>query len=332
MTQGRKSGNWRKLPQPPKSGEIASKATSPLNLLTLDRFSEADLSTWERISGNLDELSRVLFFSLEPERLRRQQELIDALNEKPSDPIEFQGWVRVVDTRWTLSPLSAIGSLKSIGGRFNIGQDISAGARHPFPALYLAQDFATGYRERFQLAQDARVSGLTPEELALGASVSSYRIRGRIGSVFDASNLNSLSPVARVLARFKVPAEAISLGKQLGLNVPKMMVRDVNALYNALLQVNWRMWPTQYELPAPSQIFGDLVRLAGYEAISYGSTKSQGGRCLAVLSANLGSSSSFVELMDPADPQIRNTRLDIDTADDLAGWECIAPSKRPRVT
>lgn len=330
MPKGR--GRHKSKAPVPRASSAIPPGESPLNLLTLDRFSEADLDAWLSLSANLDELARILYFAVEPERIRRRGELIDALNEKPSAPADFDGWVRVVDTRWTLGPLSSIGSLRTYGGRFNIGRDVTSSNRSPFPALYVGENFETAYRERFQIERGESAGGLTPEELALGASTSNYRVRGHVERVFDASNLGSLSPIARVLARFKMPAEAIAIAKLLKMRkASDMMVRDATSLRTALQVSNWRVWPVQYELPAPSQIFGDLVRAAGYEAIRYRSTKSRSGYCLAVLSGNLGSDSTFVELVDPAAPEVQYTRLDLSTSEQLAGWECLSPLLRARM-
>lgn len=41
------------------------------------------------------------------------------------------------------------------------------GTLNPWPALYLAEDFETAFREKFQMARSDTVDGLTPEELAL---------------------------------------------------------------------------------------------------------------------------------------------------------------------
>lgn len=329
MPKGR-GRHHRKTPVP-QGGSKALAGSSPLNLLTLDRFSEADLDKWLGLSAKLDELARILYFAVEPERIRRQGELVEALNERPAAPADFEGWVRVVDTRWTLSPLSSIGSLKAYGGRFNIGRDVMSSNRSPFPALYVGENFETAYRERFQMEQGDTVGGLTVEELALGASTSNYRVRGHVERVFDATSLASLSPIAKVLAKFKMPTEAVAIAKLLKMHRPSdMMIRSAESLRVALQVSNWRVWPVQYELPAPSQIFGDLIRAAGYEAIRYRSTKSRSGYCMAVLSGNLGSNRTFVELMDPAAPEVEYPRLDLGTSEQLAGWECLSPSVRAR--
>jgi hypothetical protein len=70
------------------------------------------------------------------------------------------------DYRWTLHPLSAAGSLTSIGGRFNAGAEIDSRTFDPWPSLYLASDHATAYREKFQIEAGQTVDGLSPEELA----------------------------------------------------------------------------------------------------------------------------------------------------------------------
>ena len=54
---------------------------------------------------------------------------------------------------------------------FSPGNDLDPDTLSPFPALYLAQDAETAFREKFQLPSTGRVDGLRPEELALGGDV-----------------------------------------------------------------------------------------------------------------------------------------------------------------
>lgn len=308
---------------------VKPKGAAAPNLLLLDRFSEADLRAWGKHSGDLDELNRLLYFGLEPERIRRRDEILAALLEKPAPAIDFDCWVRFVEYQWALHPLSSAGSIRSFGGRFNIGMDVDEciNAR-PFPALYLGDCHETSYREFFQREQGDVSGGLTPQDLALTRSYTAVRMRGRVERVFDVSDINALKPIASVFAKFKTPPQLTPIARRFNIGpAAALLVRTPTRLQEILQDQNWRSWPTQFGLPSPSQKFGELLLAAGYEAVRYRSSKKHGGICLAILSSNMGTG-SFVELVDQA-PEGALIRLDMDSADSLAGWNHVPASLRP---
>ncbi len=296
----------------------------------LDRFTERDLETWTARSGDLDELYRTLYLAVEPERLRQREALINALNAKPAAPITFKRHVRIVEHRWTNTPLSSAGSLMGIGGRFNIGQDIDLSLTKPFPALYVGDCFETAYRERYQAARPEGFNGgLSPEDLALGVSTSTVFLRGHIERVLDVNDRLALAPACRLLAKIKMPYGVDRILKRL--RAPPnaiQMIKTPAALQDAVLFRNWRTWPVQFGVPSPSQQLAVLAQAAGYEAIRYRSTKDQNGHCLAIFSSSLGNRSTFVELADPYPAEVRHPRLDLDSADELSGWECLSTASR----
>ena len=57
-------GNGRKQ-EPPRTRALASIEQSRPGLLELDRFSEAHLAHWKRLSGDLDELNELLYYVCE---------------------------------------------------------------------------------------------------------------------------------------------------------------------------------------------------------------------------------------------------------------------------
>lgn len=306
-----------------QSPPVRRPAGSP-TLLILDQFTSKDLDSWEERSQDLDDYFRILHYSLEPERQRRMREMLAALNSRTSGPIAFERWTRMVETRWTLSPLSSAGGLLSYGGRFNVGSMLHDSLVRPFPALYLAEDYQTAYREMYQMDKTTE-QGLSPEDLDLGRSMSCYRVRGQVSRVFDAGNLLNLAPFAGVLKKFKVPPELRAVTKRLKLGrAEAAMIRTPQQLHEGLSVQNWRTWAVQFDLPAPSQHFGYWLKNAGFEAIKYRSTKNPLGCCIAVFPDNL-SGDSFVELEDPADPHVIS-RLDSTTADSLSGRERVARS------
>ena len=245
--------------------------------------------------------------------------MIKALQQVEPVEVDLASWVRIVDYRWTLHPLSAAGSLTYIGGRYNAGVDLDGCTFDAWPALYLAQDHATAYREKFQIEQGKTVDGLTPEDLALnpGQSHSTVVLNGKLSRVFHFTPEN-LGPVARVLGKIKMPERAEQIKRKLRIKPADLrMLTNGKQLFDVTAVHNWRVLPIQFGLPSPSQILSELVRAADFEAIAYQSSKGA-GVCVAVFVDRLAPG-SFVELTGNAPPGAI-TRLDVDTADELAGW------------
>lgn len=119
----------------------------------------------------------------------------------------------MVQYRYSHDPISTAGSVRSVGGRFSIGNDCDeSGAAAVFPALYMGDSHETAFRECYQMPPDKmEATGLTPEEMSLRQNDASVRINGHIERVFDVKNLENLKPVAKVLARFVVPPELVKL-------------------------------------------------------------------------------------------------------------------------
>ena len=279
------------------------------------------------MSRDLDELEANLYFALEPERRRLRLQLLDALKLQQSKPLRLHAWVRIVDYQYTNMPLSSAGSLTGFGGRFNAGMDLDAGTLNPWPALYLAEDYETAYREKFQLKSSQTVDGLKAEELALqsGRSHSTVLLQGLMDRAFDMTVPRNLDAVASVLKKIRMPERVKALKKKLMLKSTDIsMIQNGQSLYNAVLLYNWRVQPAQFGLPARSHVLAELVRAAGFEAILYKSTMGP-GRCLAVFPDQL-SGQAYVELVDKAPPEVRHTRLDDNSAGDLAGWHILPPS------
>lgn len=298
-------------------------------LLELDRFTEASVEKWNSVSRDLDELNDVLYFGLEPEWRRLRSELIEALQGIPLTTLELPQWVRFVTYQFSTNPLSCAGSLQDIGGRFNAGVELEAKTLSPWPALYLAQDYETGFREKFQLPSEALVAGLTPQDLALsqGVSHSVVSVTGRLSRVFDMTEPKSLIPIAKVFGKIKLPVRARQLMKKLGIPINNnTMIKNGKQLHDLVFKHNWRALPIQFGLPAQSQTIAELVQAAGFEAILYKSSKGP-GLCLAVF-PDLLDEASFVELMDTPPPAVMHKRLDSESAEELSGWESVSPRSR----
>ncbi len=313
-------------PVPPPSKHISIVADR--GILELDRFTDANLDAWKRASQDLDEYTSVLFYHLEPERQRLRTELLASL-DRPHLTLSEKNWGRMVKYQYSNAPLSSAGSLKDIGGRFNVGTELDDGTIKGWPALYLAEDFETAYREKFRLKRDQLFNGLNPDELALqpGSSHSFVQVNIKLNKIFDLTSSASLSALEKILQKFKVPTRAKELHKKLRFpqNQP-ILFKSAAHLFHHVCMFNWRALPIQFGFPATSQILAELIFAAGYEAILYKSSKS-GARCLAVFSENL-LDGSFVELADTSPPAVIYPRLTSDTAEALSGWDTIAPQLR----
>lgn len=308
------------------------RPSSTPGILELDRFSGADLDRWRRLSADLDEYTDILYFGVEPQRQRHKEELRRALAEVPPSPLVIRDWVCLVAWRYALDPLSAAGSLTTIGGRFNPGIDVDKAMVDPWPALYLAGGLETAFRERFQLPRGENVDGLAPEELALQRvdSFASVFLNGHIERVFDLAAPHALDALCAVLKRMKLPNEVKAIERRLKLpgGQHAYMVRTPQRLLDEVLQKNWRTAPVQFGLPSVSQIFAGMVRDAGFEAIRYPSTKGN-GQCLALFPDRLVSERTELRLRDDAPTGIRQRELTMDTADALCSWELLRSRQRP---
>jgi hypothetical protein len=105
-----------------------------------------------------------------------------------------------------------------------------------WPALYIAEDFETAFREKFQLPCGSLENGLTPQDMAL----------------------------KRLKKKLKTS------------DADFFMVKSARQLFDAVLKHNWRVEPRQFGMPSPSQTLAELIRAAGFEAILYQSSKGPG--------------------------------------------------------
>lgn len=313
----------------PPQREPARK--EPVGILELDRFTEANLNRWREISNDLDELQNVLYFNLVPERRRHRDDLLQAIAATTPLSLDLTSWARIITYRYSDAPLSCAGSLQEYGGRFNAGVDLDQDVgMAPWPALYVGSDYETAFREKFQLASDANVNGLAPEELALqpGQSHSTFFVEGHLNRVFDMRTPAALESIARVLARIRMPTRARDLKKKLSIPPGGItMIMNGRSLYKAMVEHNWRQMPVQFGLPAPTHILAELLRAAEFEAVLYRSTKGPGD-CLAIYPDKL-SSDSFVSLVDIPPAGVAHSRLDEDSATQLCGWEAVPRQFRP---
>jgi hypothetical protein len=288
----------RRRPLPPSGIQSGVPPGALPSLTELERFSHASLAQWKAAGKNFDDLSHELYFGLERYRTEHVHELIEAIRARFGSPFQFEGWARIVSYRHTLEPLSTVGTLKS-GGRFNIGSALNPAVSPPFPALYIAEDLETAFRERFGIERTARVGGLTAEELTLlkPDSFTHVEICGRVESILDVGDLEALRPFAEVISKFRMPGVVPKLSRRLQLKRPPGLVRSAAMLQRQLLDPNWRLQPTQHDLPSNSQIFGRIAAAAGVHALLFPSSKNSPKRCLALFPQNWARSESFVKVV-----------------------------------
>lgn len=286
------------------------------NDIILDRFSDANLIQWKRLSDLSEEYHVRLFYHLESLRTLYHKELCDALLSSQPSSIFQENWWRIVDLKYSNSPLCSQGSLKK-GGRFNIGNDLGVQNFKPFPVLYIAENEDTAQNEKF--GAPVAANGLTNNELAL-RSKSSYaavRLRVEINNAFDLTGLGNLTKFTKIISSFHLTSELKELAKELRIK-PPYLVNEANQLRRVLLANNWRYYPVQHGIPANSQLFGRMLKDSGFEAVIYPSARLPGGKNVGVFCENFDRSCSFVELQDKAPNVINCSRLDSESWKTLA--------------
>jgi hypothetical protein len=266
----------------------------------------SDIIKSKKLYEDLVEFHWRYYSELAFQRKRIREELNSALRDAAS-AFQFSGWQRVVKYKYSLDPLSSKGSLFDPGGRFNVGAIDPT--RHPmFPALYLAAEKGTALAE--VLGRDKDVGSLTPEQLALTKpdSISAVSVTGKLDAVIDIRTSGNLSKFVSLIKDFRLSKPLIFEARRLGWS-PLTLITTVTELRTVLMLDNWRNWPTLYDVPAGSQVFGGIAVDAGIEGILYESVLT-GKECLAVFPQNFLNSSSYVQLDDPAPSDDVRKRID----------------------
>ena len=268
----------------------------------LDVFTERDLDDWSTRSIVAQRYLDHVYFDLERQRVEHFEELRDALSAVPAITVDVTSWIRITDYRWSLEPLSPAGSLKGIGGRFNIGVDLDRARGQHFPALYLADSMDTALREFFLGSPEDETASLSLQQLALRrlSSFTAFTLRGHIDQVLDLRSTQELAAFAAIVSTFSLSNETRRFARRTGLR-PRLLVKTPAELRWRILSdfQKWRTQPQMFGIPASSQIFGRLVRDAGFEAILYPSQRAAGMN-LAVFVENFRDSSSRIEVVGGA--------------------------------
>lgn len=270
---------------------MAKKKRPPVTnrRVLLDTFTERDIEFWSERSEAAQQYSDRIYFDLERQRAQRHDDLCDALRSAAGIDLSTDGWARVCDYRWSLSPLSPAGSLKGIGGRFNIGSDLDRARGQEFPALYIGEDVDTAYLEYFGGEPDSDAGGLKLQELALRrmSSFTTFALRGRVENVLDLRTADSLKGFAKIVATFELSSDTRRFARSIGVPVRQLM-RTATQIRRMMLAAPkaWRSEPQLLGIPAPNQIFSRYVHAAGFEAVLYPSQQG-GNNCLAIYPQNI---------------------------------------------
>jgi len=226
-------------------------------------------------------------------------------------------WSRIQDYRYSMAPLSLVGSLVQ-GGRFNIGNDIDPSQFPGFPALYVAEDYETAYAEKFPMPRQ-HATEFAGHELALRSPGSFTHVRLNIDVVtlFDLTKPRTLQPYVSIIRKFTLTKELKDLAKLLGIP-PPWLIRTTKKLYGDLQRPDWRFWPAQFGVPANSQIFGRALMEAGFAGVLYPSVRGK-GHCGAIFPQRFAGSSSRIELVDDPPSGVQHSVMDENTYRDLAG-------------
>jgi len=293
-------------------------ANSPPRLnpaeLLLELISDRDLNTSRERAGVIQNYHTQLFYELEGQRAAHKDEIRSALQSVPGISVDVTRWCRQIQCRYAVSPLSCIGSMR-ISGRFNYGDDLDS--RFPrFPALYVAEDRATAHCEMFQISSsDTGKLSTAALNLHAEASIAAYALSGTVSQVFDLTQASNLAAFLTVTKGFKLSAELRKMEQSW-----RIGHRDVAALpeqlMNTFMDPDWRTFPMYADIPANSQVFGNLLAEAGFEGVLYPSIRNRGGRALALFPRNFRNSTSKVWVNDPP-PGARCVELSATSCDEL---------------
>ena len=187
------------------------------------------------------------------EREKLKQEIIFALNDKTiSHP--FKDWFRLTSTKYATNPLSSKGSIENAtGGRFNIGK-IKEGRFPVFPALYLGNEKETCIKEVYE-GMEQFFSSLRGDSF--------FRISGHINSALDITRKGSLDEFVKIIKTISLSQTLRNRAEKLNFKNRKS-VQNITQLKEKIYNKNWRREPNIFDVPAPSQIFGQLVNVTPF--------------------------------------------------------------------
>ncbi|MFA6303657.1 MAG: RES family NAD+ phosphorylase [Legionella sp.] len=276
----------------------------------LDTVPSHAIKPWIRLHNELIDYTAEHFAYFAHCRSKIMEELKKSLLES-TNTFEFIDWRRIVSQQFSNTPLSAVGSIKSFpGGRFNIG--IIDVQRFPqFAALYLAEDTSTAFLEMLGIRPDSVTNGLTGFELASAGNFSHFVINGKLTNILDLTNPETLTKFYGYIKGIKLPIYYQNKARQL--NISSMLpVTSLEELQKTIFADNWRLMPMQFDVPANSQIIGQIAYSAGIEAILYPSVKTN-KNALAIYPENFQDSTAYIEIKGHVAETVVQIRLDKNT-------------------
>lgn len=284
-------------------------------LYPLDIISIPDIRRYKQRHEAILDYYYEYYSYFQNERAKRIEDIKGAILSNTCS-FEFSSWHRILDLQFMENPLSARGSvLNDPGGRFNIG-NIDQLKFPSFPALYLAENYETAYREKNQiLPNETFDEGLSSDDLSLTDrnSTVDLLLKGCLKSVIDLSDKKSLKDFYNVIKDIKLSKQLEKKSQRLNL-ATMYHVQSYQELRQSILQDKWRQLPMLTDIPANSQIFGQLVHISQVEGIVYLSRMSAALKCLAVFPKNFVKSDSYIKIQDSNKPKnIRFTELSADT-------------------
>jgi hypothetical protein len=239
------------------------------------------------------------FFELEAQRAANKEKITAALQSVAGISVPIDGWCRAIKLRYAHALLSCVGSLRQ-SGRFNYGADIDEQRFPTFPALYVAKDRATAHCEMFGYTEEEHVAGgLSGKALALQpeTSIVYLALTGAVNNIFDLTQSKNLRAFLQVVAKFKFSSDFRAMERKLGFK-PMLVANTTERLMVTFMDTKWRAFLTHVDLPANSQVFGQLVSAAGFEGIRYASVRTRTD-VLAIFPRCFRNSSSIVTVIDP---------------------------------
>lgn len=262
-----------------------------LEVGTLKSMRNAQKITTERIKYCWDH-----YAELAHQRSAIQDQLQKALIQT-CIPYEAARWQRATKYKYSLHPLSTNGSLRFIGGRFNTGRDVNTEVP-TFPGLYLAQDKDTALQEHLGQQPVSPGCTLTPREIALTNTDSEaiISVSAKLDKIFDLTTIDNLAPFVDLIKNFKLSSALVKEGERLQVK-SSGIIKTVKQLEKTLLDPDWRKYPSCYDIPANSQVFGYLAYLSGIEGILYPSKLTE-KPCLVLFPRNFANTDSYIKLDD----------------------------------
>lgn len=276
----------------------------------LDSVPPRAIKTWIRLHDRVIDYTAEHFAYFAHRRSQVMEDLKQSLQENTIN-YEFNDWRRIVSQQFSNTPLSTIGSVKSFpGGRFNIGLiDIE---RFPvFAALYLAENTGTALLEMLGVKAENVIDGLSGAELAAAGNFSHFVIHGKLSNVLDLTDGESLWQFYTHLKGIQLPLYYQNKARQLKISTMPP-VKSLEELQETIFSDEWRLMPMQFDVPANSQILGQIAYSAGIEAILYPSVKTN-NHALAVYPENFHDSDAYVEITGSVAETVIHTRIDKNT-------------------